>query len=76
MTALGGALHDPPAVARCLSAAEALLSGNTGGRWVVPDSLPPSSIYKVRISVAVQQAHAVQNGPKKRRNRVEAISVS
>ncbi|CBJ25527.1 conserved unknown protein [Ectocarpus siliculosus] len=46
MTALGGALHDPPAVARCLSAAEALLSGDTGGRWVMPDSLRSSSIYK------------------------------
>ncbi|CAN0163461.1 unnamed protein product [Ectocarpus sp. 12 AP-2014] len=46
MTELGGALHDPPAVARCLSAAEALLSGDTGGRWVMPDSLPSSSIYQ------------------------------
>ncbi|CAB1101529.1 unnamed protein product [Ectocarpus sp. CCAP 1310/34] len=50
MAALGGALHDPPAVARCLSAAEALLSGDTGGRWVMPDSLPSSSIYQVRSS--------------------------
>ncbi|CAM9798232.1 unnamed protein product, partial [Ectocarpus fasciculatus] len=46
MAALGGALHDPPAVAGCLSAAEALLSGDTGGRWVMPDSLPSPSIYK------------------------------
>lgn len=47
--ALGGALHDPPAVARCLAAAEALLSGDAAGQWTVPNSLPSSLIYRVRV---------------------------
>eukprot|EP00752_Nemacystus_decipiens_P016486 g14737.t1 len=46
IAALGGALHDPPAVARCLAAAEALLSGDAVGEWTIPNSLPSSLIYK------------------------------
>lgn len=48
MAALGGALHDPPAVSRCLATAEALLSGDAAGEWTIPTSLPSSLIYKVR----------------------------
>ena len=44
---LGGALHDPPAVARCLAAAEKLLSGNASGHWAMPVSLPSASTYQV-----------------------------
>lgn len=44
---LGGALHDPSAVARCLAAAETLLSGNTAGHWAMPASLPSASTYQV-----------------------------
>lgn len=75
MTALGGALHDPPAVARCLSAAEALLSGDTGGRWVMPDSLPSSSIYQVRSSDMQSNRPMLlyRTGPKKRQSLVEAF---
>lgn len=56
MAALGGALHDPPAVARCLAAAEALLSGDAVGEWTVPNSLPSSLIYKVQGFERPQQA--------------------
>lgn len=48
MADLGGGLHDPPAVARCLAAAEALLSGDATGQWTMPGSLPSSSIYQVQ----------------------------
>ncbi|CAM9696471.1 unnamed protein product [Scytosiphon promiscuus] len=46
MAELGGALHDPPAVARCLAAAEALMSGSATGQWTMPDSLPASCTYQ------------------------------
>lgn len=45
---LGGALHDPPAVARCLAAAETFLSGNASGHWAMPASLPSASTYQVQ----------------------------
>lgn len=45
---LGDAMHDPPAVARCLAAAETLLSGNASGHWAMPASLPSASTYQVR----------------------------
>lgn len=52
MTDLGGGLHDPPTVARCLAAAEALLSGDATGQWAMPGSLPSTSIYQVRGQVS------------------------
>lgn len=45
---IGDAIHDPPAVARCLAAAETLLSGNASGHWAMPASLPSASTYQVQ----------------------------